>query len=43
MTAGNGVNFRTQIWNHGRTKPQTDGQTDVEVEIVIYIRNIWKK
>ena len=35
MTAGNGVNFRTHGWNHGRAEPQTDGQTNVEFEVVI--------
>ena len=30
-TAGNGASF----WTHERTEPWTDGQTNVEVEIVI--------
>ena len=32
ITAGIGVSFRTQAWTDG---PTEEGQTDVEVEIVI--------
>ena len=33
-TAGSGANFQTNTWKHGHAESQTDGPTDMEVEML---------